>query len=283
MGRAAAQHPLLTPSEELHCARMVQQWLNHPDGPEACPKPIRRRGERARQRLIAGNIRLVCGIAKKWGYGIERSQGRVDLDDLIQEGCLGLNKAAEKFDPESGYKFSTYAYWWVMQAVRRYLEKRSWSLTVTGNSAGDLVAMEKKAAELRDKNIPVTRETIYEAFKGKWTKYRIDGIFLFLERRYAVSLDQQLKEEGTERSEVVAAPEQPLPNEEALVILRVLREFNKDLWAALELEHVEGYSSGEISQAMGHGFYGGYKKQANEFLKQFGDHYDYEIRQCLAA
>lgn len=90
--------PLLTPEEEIHFGRLVQQ------------------GDKAgRQRMIKSNLRLVVNIARRYN-----NRGLAFLD-LIEEGNLGLIRAVEKFDPERGFRFSTYATWWIRQSIERGL------------------------------------------------------------------------------------------------------------------------------------------------------------------
>ncbi|HEV8638031.1 MAG TPA: sigma-70 family RNA polymerase sigma factor [Chloroflexota bacterium] len=115
------QIPLLTAAEEVVLGRAVMEGqharkeLLQPEPPAQRGELLRRahRGDIARARLIEANLRLVVSIAKRYlGYGLP-------LLDLVQEGNLGLMRAVEKFDYRRGFKFSTYATWWIRQSVGR--------------------------------------------------------------------------------------------------------------------------------------------------------------------
>jgi RNA polymerase primary sigma factor len=91
-----SRHALLTPAEEIELSRRVERG----DG-------------EAKERMVNSNLRLVVSLAKRY------QGGELPLLDLIQEGALGLIRAVEKFDRRRGYRFSTYATWWIRQAIER--------------------------------------------------------------------------------------------------------------------------------------------------------------------
>lgn len=120
---AAGRVPLLTPAEELHLGAMVRDWQDWPGGPEEAPAVVRRRGLRARDRMASANLRLVVAVARKFMPTAQRRGLR--LEDGLQEGVVGLLRGIEKFDPTAGYKFSTYGWWWVRQAIGRWLHSQA--------------------------------------------------------------------------------------------------------------------------------------------------------------
>jgi RNA polymerase sigma factor (sigma-70 family) len=115
------RHPLLTPTEEIQYSRQIQTMLalkdEHPDASTHTREQrfIIRRGQRAKEQMITRNLRLVVVIAKKY---VKRCT-TMELLDLVQYGNIGLDRATELFDPSRGYKFATYACWWIRQAINR--------------------------------------------------------------------------------------------------------------------------------------------------------------------
>jgi RNA polymerase primary sigma factor len=107
----AGRIPMLTPAEALHLGGLVRQWQDWLPSPDEAPAAVRRRGLRARDRMVSANLRLVVAVATK------RRSYEAPLVDQLQSGAIGLARAVEKFDPARGYKFSTYAYWWIRQAI----------------------------------------------------------------------------------------------------------------------------------------------------------------------
>lgn len=114
-----AKYPLLTPQQEIQLGRRVARWqeLRHVDRQLTSDERRElRSGERARQRFIQSNLQLVVHVARKYD---KRNNRTLEMMDLIQEGNIGLARAVELFDPSRGYKFSTYAYWWIRQGITR--------------------------------------------------------------------------------------------------------------------------------------------------------------------
>lgn len=124
--------PLLTPDEEILLSRQVQQWLQlrHIDTPTKEQHRTIKRGRRAYDRFFTSNIRLAIFVAKQFAS----KATTMTLDDLIQEGCIGLARGIEKFDAERGYKFSTYAYWWIRQSISRAIEMQDRMIRLPINS-----------------------------------------------------------------------------------------------------------------------------------------------------
>lgn len=112
--------PLLTAAEEIELGHSIQRMIaiGNKENYTKEEQRIRKIGIRAKNRMIQGNLRLVIGVASKYKH----MANRVTLHDLVQEGNIGLIRAVELFDPERGYKFSTYAYWWIRQGIVRSLQ-----------------------------------------------------------------------------------------------------------------------------------------------------------------
>ena len=146
--------PLLTPAEEIELGNQVQQMMTlTEDGSIAVDsdqfsshdRRMIRVGRRAKQRMMKANLRLVVSVAKKYqGKGLE-------LLDLIQEGSLGLERAVEKFDPTRGYKFSTYAFWWIRQSMTRAIACQSRTIRLPVHLSERLTTIRKVSLDLAHK------------------------------------------------------------------------------------------------------------------------------------
>ena len=179
-----SRYPLLTAREEVELAKRIE------------------RGDReAKDRMINSNLRLVVSIAKRY------RAPDLPLVDLVQEGILGLIRAVDKFDWRLGYKFSTYATWWIRQAVQRGVANKSRTIRLPVHIAdqGRRIARAEDLLATKLGRLPEDREIAAELglpeAQVRWVRQA---------PRAVVSLDRRVdEEEGPDLYELIAAPDPP--------------------------------------------------------------------------
>ncbi|QCH15678.1 RpoD/SigA family RNA polymerase sigma factor [Synechococcus sp. CB0101] len=158
--------PLLTHEQEITLGRQVQELMaleeqreelrlraggedptdaQLAEAAQLTPQQLKKRlrsGQRAKERMVAANLRLVVSVAKKY------TKRNMELLDLIQEGTIGLVRGVEKFDPTRGYKFSTYAYWWIRQGITRAIAEKSRTIRLPIHITETLNKLKKGQREL---------------------------------------------------------------------------------------------------------------------------------------
>lgn len=185
-----ARHPLLTAQQEIQLGRRVVRWRELRDKEQLTPDERRelRSGERARQRFIQSNLQLVVHVARKYD---RRQNKTLELMDLIQEGNIGLARAVELFDPARGYKFSTYAYWWIRQGITRALIMQDSMIRLPSSLHEQLYKINRTAQDLTHKLC--RQPTLMELADA--TEMDAKDLSMMLKRAYKVtSLDQKVQD-----------------------------------------------------------------------------------------
>lgn len=134
---------------------------------------INKLGDRAINRMIVGNLRLVVSIAKQY------TNRGLPIDEMVQEGSIGLKRAIEKFDPARGYKFSTYAYWWIRQAITRAIADQSRTIRLPVHATESMNRLKSATHKFsqQHKRKPTKSELMQIAESGE-TKLRVNDLRL---------------------------------------------------------------------------------------------------------
>jgi RNA polymerase primary sigma factor len=176
----------------LELSRRVQRWQQHPAGPSHAPKPVRRSALRARDQLVNHNLRLVAHTWQRQCNSASlpaREEGTVDA---LQEAAFNLVRAAEKFDPARGYRFSTYATFWVQRGLNDYQQRCMRSIRFPADRAAAMMKAERLirqhtlrtgeppsltwvASQLKVDRQPLSLEKFNELF-NQWQLTRADSL-----------------------------------------------------------------------------------------------------------
>ena len=199
------RHPLLSASEEIKFANQIQAMmpLLEQEDLTSEEQEIIRQGQLARQAMAKGNLRLVVSIAKKY-----QNRG-MSLLDLIQEGSIGVMRAAEKFDPSKGYKFSTYSYWWIKQAMTRAIANQSRTIRLPIHITDKLNKIKKTTRQLSQQlgRKPTEAEVARELdMEIKKLRYITQASYRAIPKSLNVTIDENQTELGQILADDSASP-----------------------------------------------------------------------------
>lgn len=195
--------PLLEHEEEILLGRKVQRLMEIKEIESemevksqddlagilgVTPKDLKRQlreGEKAKDKMVTANLRLVVSVAKKY------TKRNMELLDIIQEGTIGLVRGVEKFDPGRGYKFSTYAYWWIRQGITRAIAEKSRAIRLPIHVTENLNKLKKAQRELSQINGEMP--TVFQL--AEYLEFTVDEIKdLMCKSRQPTSLEIKIGE-----------------------------------------------------------------------------------------
>jgi RNA polymerase primary sigma factor len=188
--REIGTHPLLSAQEEVELGRKIRAYQNALSSPTIDPnlqEQLRIDAEAAKEHFISSNLRLVVSIAGQY------TKSQSTLSDLIQEGNLGLMRAVEKFDPERGFRFSTYATHWIRQAISASFREEGRGIRVPGHIRDQIAEITRVRRDLEQS---LAREPTYEEI-GKvigLTAERVEELTVL--NQSVISLEAPVSGEG---------------------------------------------------------------------------------------
>lgn len=229
------QSPLLTSAEEIQLTRAFQAG-----------------DQKARCKLVESNMRLVINIAKSY-----RNRS-IPLEDLIQEGAIGLMQAAERFDPDRGFRFSTYATHWVRQAIGRAIDNKSKTIRLPAHISQALRRIDRERAKLlKDLGCDPTADELARAMGMNISKLKA----LLVCSQELLSLDMNVGDTagvtlgGLIRDRENSSPEEQMLSRETIIELKkIILELNEREQRVIRLrfrmDGVESSFQDEIAQEM---------------------------------
>ena len=219
--REISRFPLLNHEQEIIYGKQVQRLMFLQDHKQGLQEQLEREpsltewaqkaqvsvsqlqkelkvGQRANRKMVESNLRLVVSIAKKY------NKAKVEFLDLIQEGTIGLQRGVEKFDPMKGYRFSTYAYWWIRQAMTRAIAEQERTIRLPIHINEKLSKLRKVKRELSQQlhRDPTVTEIAAEM---DLTPQKVEDYLTYARR--SISLDIQIgDQQNTELWELLEDP-----------------------------------------------------------------------------
>ena len=199
---AISRYPLLSTQQEIQLARKIAQYMELRDKPDPTPAEQRliKAGLKARATMVNCNLRLVVHIAKRYTGRIKS----MDMLDLCQEGNIGLQRAAEKFDASRGYKFSTYAYWWIRQSLKRAIDSKERMIKIPIH----MIDRTFKALQIETEYMKEHGRKPSKTELAKVMGLTIEQLLALVDCNSAhISLDELITDDGNSLLDLIASPE----------------------------------------------------------------------------